>query len=323
MSANNMSANNMSANSFSVLHIVQQCNCVGDVDALIDSSKYFRFLVNDRLCGLIGIQDIPPLESAANSLPRPPFRFDSERRCVEFSDWCSTQAQRTAAVAAVLSRMRELQSWPSLAKWRNELYPVYGDSSDPNNVAVFIERAASYNFGIRTFGVHINGIVRDRASGAVQMWVAKRSPSKQTWPGYLDQIVAGGIGNGLGAWASVVKECDEEGGIPQAIAETAVSAGTIQYFTKSVLGLQPETQYVYDLELPPDFVPFPKDGEVDSFHLWTLDQVMDRIKQNLFKPNCAVCVIDFMIRHGYLTAETEPDYLQIIDNIHRPLPFPC
>ncbi|KAJ1738008.1 hypothetical protein LPJ78_005846 [Coemansia sp. RSA 989] len=183
-----------------------------------------------------------------------------------------------------------------------------------------MERAASYNFGIRTFGVHINGIVKD--ADGIRMWVAKRAMTKQTYPGMLDQIAAGGIGNGMGVHESMVKECGEEAAIPPEIAQQAKCTGTIQYFTQSELGLQPETQYIYDLELPAGFIPFPRDGEVESFELLSIDGVLVHLKNDDFKPNCAVCVIDFLIRHGFITPENEPDFLRIIDNIHRPLPFP-
>ncbi|KAJ2713352.1 hypothetical protein H4R19_002296, partial [Coemansia spiralis] len=62
---------------------------------------------------------------------------------------------------------------------------------------------------------------------------------------------------------------------------------------------------------------------VASFHLWSLPEVMDNLRRDRFKPNCAACIVDYMIRHGHLTPEDEPDYLEIIDNIHVKLPFPA
>ncbi|KAJ2889479.1 hypothetical protein IWW38_004683 [Coemansia aciculifera] len=215
--------------------------------------------------------------------------------------------------------MRKEKTWASLAKWRSELYPVYDGSG---SVAVMIERAASYNFGIRTYGVHINGYVKTEATGEIRMWVGRRSQHKPTWPGYLDQIAAGGIGNGMGVWESMVKECGEEAGIPAELARRARYAGTIQYFTRSGLGLQPETQYVLDLELPSDFVPVPTDGEVESFLLLSVEETLEQLKRGDFKPNCAACAVDFLIRRGFITPENEPDYLAIIDNLHCALPYP-
>ncbi|KAJ2713052.1 hypothetical protein H4R19_002442 [Coemansia spiralis] len=307
---------------FSVLDIVRRCNCVGDFDWLVAAEGLYRFVVDGAVVGAVARSDVEQLRAVSDAQAAPPFAVDDEQRQLLFAGWCDTREKRSAAMAAALAVLRAESRWASLAKWRSELYMVYRSAASGDEVAFAVERAASYNFGVRTYGVHINGTTV-LESGETRMWVARRSLQKQTWPGYLDQIVAGGIGDGAGVWASVLKECDEEGGIPPELAARATCAGTIQYFTRSSLGLQPETQYVFDLELPRDFEPRPNDGEVASFHLWSLPEVMDNLRRDRFKPNCAVCIVDYMIRHGHLTPENEPDYLEIIDNIHVKLPFPA
>ncbi|KAJ1717866.1 hypothetical protein LPJ61_007100 [Coemansia biformis] len=312
----------MADTAFSILDIVRRCNCVDDLDLLVNDEGMYRFVIDGKLVGAVSDKDAQQLQMVSDEQARPPFALDMERRLLTFSSWCDNRKKRTAAVATVLEQLRASGAWASLAKWRSELYMVYGSATDPDGVSLALERAASYNFGIRTFGVHINGITKSEL-GQVRMWVARRSLQKQTWPGYLDQIAAGGIGDGMGVWESVIKECNEEGGIPREIACRAKYAGVIQYFTRSDLGLQPETQFVFDLVLPDGFTPYPNDGEVDSFHLWTIEEVIDGIKQDKFKPNCAVCIVHFLVRHGYLTAENEPDYLDIVDNLYVRLPFPA
>ena len=42
--------------------------------------------------------------------------------------------------------------------------------------------------GTVQYGVHVNGYYTDE-NGNMFMWLARRSPTKQTWPGKLDQIV--------------------------------------------------------------------------------------------------------------------------------------
>ena len=42
----------------------------------------------------------------------------------------------------------------------------------------------------QAYGVHINGYVETDAG--LELWVARRSKNKPTWPGKLDHIVAGG-----------------------------------------------------------------------------------------------------------------------------------
>jgi len=40
------------------------------------------------------------------------------------------------------------------------------------------------------------------------------------------------------------------------------------------------------------------------------------MKEKLFKPNCALVLLDFMIRHGLITAENEPNFLEIMTRLH-------
>src|SRR3546814_15669982 len=83
-----------------------------------------------------------------------------------------------------------------------------------------IERAACPVLGIRAWGVHMNGYVR-RADG-LHLWVARRARDKPTYPGMLDNTVAGGQPIGLGLKENLIKECAEEAGIPAALAARAV-----------------------------------------------------------------------------------------------------
>ena len=47
-----------------------------------------------------------------------------------------------------------------------------------------------------------------------------------------------------------------------------------RYFFESERGLFPNTEFVFDLELPVDFVPSNNDGEVDGFELIPYDKVL-------------------------------------------------
>lgn len=38
-------------------------------------------------------------------------------------------------------------------------------------------------------------------------------------------------------------------------------------------GIEAETEFIYDLELPADFRPYPLDGEVSEYHLWDMEKV--------------------------------------------------
>ena len=59
------------------------------------------------------------------------------------------------------------------------------------------------HFGARAYGVHVNGYVRT-PDGGIELWVARRSKTKPTWPGMLDHIVAGGQARAAAAAAAAV-----------------------------------------------------------------------------------------------------------------------
>ena len=91
--------------------------------------------------------------------------------------------------------------------------------------AVFLlERAAARYFGIRTFAVHVNGLVD---AGGTAMWIARRSPAKSIDPGLLDNLVGGGIAAGATIAGTLVKESQEEAGIDAALAATRDRPGRL------------------------------------------------------------------------------------------------
>jgi hypothetical protein len=114
-------------------------------------------------------------------------RAGAQQQVLTLAPGLSTTEARSAAVAGVLGELRSKQGL--LSGWRDELYPVAPAFDAPP--LLLIERAAAPFFGIRAYGVHVNGYVV-QPDGTKQLWVARRSTSKQTWPGKLDHIVAGG-----------------------------------------------------------------------------------------------------------------------------------
>ena len=52
-----------------------------------------------------------------------------------------------------------------------------------------MERSATCLFGLRQYGVDINGYVVDE-NGDISVWMQKRSINKSTWPGKLDNFVS-------------------------------------------------------------------------------------------------------------------------------------
>lgn len=221
-----------------------------------------------------------------------------------------TFEQRTAAVEGVV---KNLQGSGIMSPWRGEPYAV---TIAPGGPALFaIERAAVPLFGIRAYGVHLNGFVRKESS--LFLWIGRRSRHKHTYPGMLDNAVAGGLPHGLTARECLIKECAEEAGIPKALAEQALPVGAITYTGTMPEGLRRDVLYCYDLELPADFQPVCHDGELEAFMLMPVEDVAAIVRETLqFKFNCNLVIIDFLVRHGLLGPD-EPDYLAIVKGLHQ------
>lgn len=214
-------------------------------------------------------------------------------------------ASRSAAMEEALGALRDDGEFQG---WRGEYYPVMREWGDKPLMQV--ERATCPWFGIRSWGVHVNGIVR-REDG-LHMWIARRSRGKQTYPGMLDNMVAGGQPIGLGLMENIVKECAEEADIPVEMALHARPAGAISYCHQFADGVKPDQQFCYDLELPADFTPCNTDGEVERFELWPISRVVESVRETFeFKFNCNLVIIDFLLRHGLVDADNEPGYMAL------------
>lgn len=251
--------------------------------------------------------------------------FQLDRDCRTLTICGDTFEERAANAASLAMLWRTRGTFKVLRAWRDELYPVYGPGRE---LLYNIERAASPLLGIIRYGVHMTAYVR--TADGVKIWVPRRSRTKMTYGGMLDNTVAGGIASGETVMESLTREAEEEASLPPALVRSqAKHCGMVTYFyvrdqrAGGETGLlQPECQYVFDLEIGDDVIPKENDNEVESFRLWTLKEVQDALARDEFKPNCALVMLDFFIRHGILTPDTEPHYAEIVSRLHREFEFP-
>ncbi len=178
-----------------------------------------------------------------------------------------------------------------------------------------VDRAAVPYFGIRAFGVHVNGFVRE--GGSYSLWIARRSKTAHIHPGKLDNMVAGGQPAALSVTANMMKEAKEEASIAPSLAKTAKEAGYVSYCVETGAGLGPATMFIYDLELAPDFVPKNADGELQYFELLPVRDVLRLVEAGEeFKPNSNLVILDFCLRHGVIGPD-HPEYEAIESGLHR------
>ncbi|GEQ72718.1 hypothetical protein JCM33374_g6405 [Metschnikowia sp. JCM 33374] len=254
------------------------------------------------------------------------FDIDSEIKQVKISEKLDTLEKRNTIFEEIASSWKITDSLLSDG-WRGELYTVYCPRSTPY---VRLERAFACLLGVVTYGIHITGYVPPHKTqdNVLKIWIPRRSMTKQTYPGRLDNTIAGGLAYPYSISENAIKECYEEGGFSEVfVKKNLVAAGVLSYMCQpygSRGHVQPEVEYIYDLtfESETDNIPNPIDGEAEDFKLMPITEVYERMTNGEFKPNCALVIIDFMIRHGYLTWENEANYLEILTRIHRRLPFP-
>ena len=225
-----------------------------------------------------------------------------------------TPQKRTAAMRAFLLELRDGGHFKGL--WRDESYAVAWDFARP--ALLEMERSAVPWFGVRAFGPHMTGYVQlgnGRRPDGMHIWVPRRSYTKPTFPGQLDNTVAGGQPAGIGLHDNLVKECGEEASIPPELARRAKAVGFVSYWNQSGAQLKPDIMSCFDLELPEDFTPAANDGEVHSFELWPAARVFETVRDTTeFKYNCNLVLIDFFVRHGMLSAD-DPDFISIVSGL--------
>ncbi len=246
----------------------------------------------------------------AEELRRFPATFIVADRQVSLHPALESFERRNIAIAEALD---ELVAAGVLSHVMGELYPVVARWGDAP--AFLLDRAAVSAFGVRSFGQHLNGIVP--TGSGVSMWIGRRAADRHTFPDQLDQMVAGGLPFGITPAANLAKECEEEAGMAPQLAARAVAAGHISYRRETAAGLRTDTIFCYDITLPSGFSPVCTDGEVAEFFLWPLEEVARVVREtDEFKPNCNLVVIDFMLRHGLITAG-HPEYRELCNGLQQ------
>ncbi|WP_454824569.1 NUDIX hydrolase [Paraburkholderia xenovorans] len=252
-----------------------------------DVQAHVPFWIDTEQVGWIRASDVP-------SLARWPDVFDLDNARVTLTPTFNTVDLRSAALGSVIGALAAEGRIPG---WRNETYAIRNAFDAPP--LAYIERAASRFFGTMTYAVHLNGVV-EYADGAPQLWIARRSGTKATDPGMLDNVVAGGIGWGFGVEATIIKECWEEAGIPEEIAARAVAGRAAHVLQSLPEGTQAEQIFIYDLALPADFAPRNQDGEVGEHRLARIDEVARWIEEGAMTVDASLATLDCLLRRRWI-----------------------
>ncbi len=168
-----------------------------------------------------------------------------------------------------------------LTGWRNESFSFWTtECQDPNpEVPAFlgVERAGFRYLGMMSHAVHINGFLPDG-----RVWCGRRSATKATDPGLLDNVAAGGLPTGETVSHCALRELGEEAGLFAVDAINLFDAGFVRTSRNEPEGWHDETLHVLNLVLDEEFVPANQDGEVQEFLCLKPPHLLELIRDGKF-----------------------------------------
>lgn len=221
-----------------------------------------------------------------------------------------TPLARAKAIAELAPALAAAGLFP---KPRGEIYAVRNLWRDRPGFT--IDRALVPGFGLRAYGVHVNGVVEKK--NGTHLWIGTRAKDLMVEPGKRDNMVAGGQPAKLGLMENLVKECGEEAHIKPTLARRAKPASVLSYSFESPTGLRCDTLFCYDLAMPAAVKPRPSE-EIARYDLKPLATVLKEVRTaSAYKLNVNMVIIDFAMRRGVITPENEPDYEKIVAGMHQ------
>lgn len=201
---------------------------------------------------------------------------------------------RSARSRALQAVAQGLHRHGLIADWRNELSVVLDD--DGAEIAR-CERGAFRTLGLQNRAVHVNGY---RVDG--RLWIARRSELKRADPGKLDNLAAGGVAAGESPRRTALREAWEEAGVPAGLARRVDFPGVvIRSLRETTFGMHDELVIVADLELPQDFEPIGRDGEVSEFLCLTISEVERALADGEFTVEAALALRESLERRAAAT----------------------
>ncbi|WP_394836004.1 DUF4743 domain-containing protein [Pendulispora rubella] len=172
-----------------------------------------------------------------------------------------------------------------------------------------LDCGATQHFGVRTYGVHVNGYVHHR--GQLFVWLRRpaRNGFEQTRP--WSTVVGSVVPPRRSLEQVLCEEAATQAGIPCGLAAQGQLAGAISWVRECPDGLAPNTTFVFDLELA-SFEPAPLQGRAEDFSLCPVEELRWLVSEpHHVDPSSAVVIIDFLLRHGAISP-CEPDYSELV-----------
>jgi 8-oxo-dGTP pyrophosphatase MutT (NUDIX family) len=208
--------------------------------------------------------------------------------------------ERNLALARINQGLREAGL---IRAWRDETYAIVTAPGAPP--LALIERASARFWGTLTLAAHANGWVAGHDGRPVRLWIARRSRTKATDPGLLDNLVGGGVPHGQTPFEALLREGFEEAGLDAPTMRTATPTTVLTLRCEVAEGLMHEHMHCHDLRLAPECRPVNQDGEVDEMLCLPIAQAVECAASGEMAFDAALSVLDFALRHQRLTDTAE------------------
>ena len=165
-----------------------------------------------------------------------------------------------------------------------------------NNIFI-IKRNLLSLFGLPSYGVHCN--VWRKHKDKFVIYFAKRSEKLKSFPGYIDNTVAGGQPINLSIFENLKKEAYEEAGISCKYLKKVQRGNIVSYFHNNNNNFISAVIFNYHLNKVDELELKNIDGEVESFFSLPLENIYKLLEKNLLKPNCIIPILDFILLNDY------------------------
>ncbi|CCF44565.1 thiamine pyrophosphokinase [Colletotrichum higginsianum] len=211
-----------------------------------------------------------------------------------------------AAFDQIRNHLHRAGPWAGkLKKYDDEKWPLVGAPFEAGILCDIVPI-----FGTVTTGVHLN-IFQEKGKETL-IYVAQRAKNK-SFGSLLDQCAAGGFQSGTDkdALSCMVREAKEElkKGLPENLQGRIKKQQCIQYcdirderWGDDEIGVpEPGIKVPFDLELREDTAMRGETKEIMRIEAMNVAQVRAALLAGKFKPNCALVMIDFLIRKNLLT----------------------
>ncbi|KAK7742966.1 hypothetical protein SLS63_000534 [Diaporthe eres] len=209
------------------------------------------------------------------------------------------------------------------------LHTLIMELLDDGGTRIEIDRNAAQLFGLLTMGAHMTCHTWEtpEEDRQLKLWVPRRAFNKKYDAGKLDNTVAGGIANGDTPLQTILAEAEEEAALSRDfVTENIKAMDTLSYFNHCSPAegghMRPRVLYTFELELPHVMLPRPNDGEVSEFLRMDAQEVKDAVLAGEMTDDAAIVWLGFLVRHGIVDDQNEPDLPQITGRMHRHLPVP-